>query len=204
MSRWRYALVLATVAVTGVALGAFVGRAVPLPVPLSELPFRVASWSGQAESIPPELLQRTRPDDAISRRYRDAYGGIVDLYVGYFAREASRAESLSACQGECTVLEAGNEALTTQNGRIVVTDVRVRQDATEKVVLYWFQYGHKAFRDVYRTRLDLAERTILQRRSDGALVRISSPIDGTVGQARDRCAAFAKQLFPLLNQYLPD
>ncbi len=44
----------------------------------------------------------------------------------------------------------------------------------------------------------------LDRGDDGARVRVSSPVRGTLAEASDRLVRYAQVLYPVLGEYLPD
>ena len=46
MSAWRYAAAVGTLVLAILAVGATVGRAVPLAGPLETLPFSLGGWTG--------------------------------------------------------------------------------------------------------------------------------------------------------------
>jgi len=204
MAGWRHGgITLATLVVTIAVTQAFVGRAMPLRVPLSEFPFHFAGWSGRAEPIPPEILERARPDEAISRRYTDGEGRVVLLYVGYYTHEATRGQVLAACPEDCTSLAEGTEPIDIQGTPVTINWARVVQDRSERVVLYWFQNGGRVSQNAYRAKWDQVLRTFLRRRSEGATVRVSALVDSTEDEAQRRAIAFAKYLFPALRLTFP-
>jgi hypothetical protein len=45
---------------------------------------------------------------------------------------------------------------------------------------------------------------ILRNRTDGALVRVSSPVSGGVAETTARLVEYVQALYPLLGKYLPD
>jgi hypothetical protein len=45
---------------------------------------------------------------------------------------------------------------------------------------------------------------LTRKRSDGALVRISTPVDDSEEAARQRCLDFARIAVPRLNGFFPD
>ncbi len=203
MSVWRYAAAVGTLVLAILAVEATVGRAVPLAGPLEELPFSFGGWSGQTTPVPAEAVRRTRPDGVLSRRYLDAHGNDAQLYIAYYGHEAARAQILATCEGECQLLKTGTERIATARGGETINRVLVRQDGNDYVVLYWFEYGSQIV-DASRAKLGLAWRALSTRRSDGALVRVSSRVFTTEAQAAEHAATFTELLLPHLRQYLPE
>lgn len=203
MSPRRYVLVLVTVVAVMFLIDASLGRAVPARLPLAEVPFEFAGWTGRVEPIEATLLQRARPDDVLHRRYTDATGGVIFLYIGYYERQASRGQTLAVC-GDCQVDATGVEVIDVRGDPITVNYAQVHGTGGPVAVLYWYQQGRRVIRDAVQGKVDQAERALLQRRSDGSIVRISAPISSTGDDARVRSVAFVKALLPVLRQHFPE
>ncbi len=52
-------------------------------------------------------------------------------------------------------------------------------------------------------KVELAKNSILRHRTDGALVRVSSPIYGNVRDTSDLLVRYVQALYPVLGDYLP-
>ena len=204
MSTWRYAVALGTLVLAVLTVEATVGRAVPLAAPLGELPFSLGGWIGQTTPVPAEAVRRTHPDAVLSRRYLDAHGNDSQLYVAYYGHEAARAQILAMCEDECLVLKTGTERIATAGGGETINRALVHQDGNDYVVLYWFQHGPQIVHDASRAKLGMAWRALSTRRSDGALVRVSSRVFTTESQAAEHAVTFTELLLPRLRQYLPN
>lgn len=204
MSGWRYGLASATLALTVLVVEVVVGRAVPLRIPLQELPFRLSTWRGRVEPIDPVFLRRARPDEALHRRYVEETGRAVLLYIGYYERQASRGQAQAICQGECEILDEGVEVIAVRQGPITVNRALALVGSTPMVVLYWYQQGDHVTQNPYRGKIEQARRALRHRRSEGALVRVSAPVVSVEDEARERAVAFVRALFPVLRPHLPD
>ena len=201
---WRYGLAVVTLALATLAVEALAGPAVPLRVPLHEFPARLSSWTGWVEPMDPEFLQRVHPDEVLNRRYTGQSGRVISLYVGYYARQASRGQVRAVCQRECETVSSGTEVLDVQGATITVNRALIRQVGRLIFVLYWYQQGGRVIHDPHRAKLDQARRALSDRRSEGALVRVAAPMVDTQDEARERSIAFVKELFPLLRRHLPE
>lgn len=199
-----YSLAMATLAAAVVVTGRMEGSSTPARMPLRDLPYILAGWTGRSEVADPNVLARTRPDEALQRRYIDFRGREIFLYIGYYARGAARAQTLALCSGECTVVEAAREDLEAGGRVVTVNRADVVQDGGLAVVLYWYQHGRRLIADPYRGKLEQVRRALVERRTDGALVRISAPVIASAYEARERDIAFARALLPVLESYLPE
>ncbi len=84
------ALLLAAAAASysiGDATGRLTGT-VRLAQPLATaVPSELAGWRGEDEALPESILRTIRVDDHLRRRYRDASGAEVLLYVAYYGNK---------------------------------------------------------------------------------------------------------------------
>lgn len=77
-----------------------------------------------------------------------------------------------------------------------------RKGSSQRLVLYWYQDSEMTFDSEFNYRMKLFERQILGGRTDGAVVRVVTPIRDyeDVEQAQDRLKSLALYLYPRLVQ----
>ena len=96
-------------------------------------------------------------------------------------------------------LTAGYSGPTTVNRYII------QKDRSKQLVLYWYQSQGRIIASEYSAKFYLMWDAATRRRSDGALIRIVTPIiQGDEAGALQRAKSFAQHIFPLLPGYLPD
>ncbi len=204
MSLPKVFVALASLLLAASVLQVALGHAVPLRADLEGFASRLGSWTGSDEPPDPDALSRARPDAFLSRRYTDPEGRPVLLYIAYFARESARARIQAACWGDCQVRETRPHRVRLGGLTLEVNRVLVVQAGEPAVALYWYHLGPRILRDPYRARLDLARRALLERRSDGALVRISAPVRSDPEEALSRAEAFVRVALPEILRHLPN
>jgi EpsI family protein len=211
------ALVVAVLLLVTAAYLATAARAEPTPIrrSLSELPFSIETWRGEA--APPlsgEVLEQLRVDDYTMRTYSRAGNVVVGLYVGYYATQrqgASIHSPLNCLPGAGwiptqksyipLIVRTGNgDTRTVQLNRIVIEKGLDRQ-----VVLYWYQSHGRVVASEYWGKIYSVLDAIRINRTDAALVRIVAPVDPSAGvdEAERRATEFTRALFPLLGNFLP-
>jgi EpsI family protein len=72
-----------------------------------------------------------------------------------------------------------------------------------QLVLYWYQSHGRVIASEYWAKIFLTLDAIRLNRTDGALVRVITPIRGSEVAAEREAVQFVQTLFPLLGQYLP-
>jgi len=71
-------------------------------------------------------------------------------------------------------------------------------------VFYWYHSQGRAVAGELAARVELVKNSILRNRTDGALVRITSPIYGSVTETSERLVSYVQAMYPILTEYLPD
>lgn len=80
-----------------------------------------------------------------------------------------------------------------------------RKGDSLRLVLYWYQIGEETLAGELENRLRQLKRAMLERRTDGAVVRLATPVsDGvSIERAQDLLGGVARQLYPELVRILP-
>ena len=74
-----------------------------------------------------------------------------------------------------------------------------------QLVYYWFQQRNRIITNEYLVKWYLFWDALTKNRTDGALVRLTTPVSPgeDLRLADKRLIAFAKQVQPLMDQYIP-
>jgi len=88
-----------------------------------------------------------------------------------------------------------------QVGEYVISD-----GEKEQFVIYWYQAHGRSVANEYLAKIYMVTDAMRLNRTDGALVRVITPIDPKEGieAARTRAEAFTAQLAPMLPRFIPD
>jgi EpsI family protein len=187
-------------------------KAEPTPIrePLQQCPLLLADYRGQ--TLPPfdkRVLAELGVDEYLNRVYESASGAPVALYIGYYGsqREGDTVHSPKNC-----LPGSGWEPVTSQylnipvaNGAppIEVNRYVIAKGLDRQLVLYWYQSHGRVIASEYWAKIFLTLDAIRLNRTDGALVRVVTPISGSEVAAEREAMQFVQTLFPLLGQYLP-
>lgn len=185
---------------------------IPVSEPLIHLPHTIADWSGSDIEIDKESLDLLGAGDFLSRAYlRNSGSQPVELFVGYFPtqRTGVSIHSPKNClpgsgwafeSSQYLDLKAANDR-THNVGEYVISNGESRQ-----FVIYWYQAHGRSVANEYLAKMYLLIDAMKTNRTDGALVRVATPIDPSESsaQARARAESFTEQLAPLLPRFIPD
>jgi EpsI family protein len=184
----------------------------PPSEPLSQLPVNIAGWVGSDQAVDPETLETLGAGDILARVYtQGARTQPIGLFIGYFPtqRTGQTIHSPKHClPGSGWVFEESNSLdLIDVNGKPHrVGEYIISSGATKQFVIYWYQAHGRSVADEYMAKIYMVVDAIRMNRTDGALVRVITPISSgeDVSAARNRAERFTMQLAPLLPRFIPD
>ena len=185
---------------------------IPVSEPLSQVPSMIAGRTGRDVPIDQDSLEVLGAGDFLSRVY--IHGGQeppIGLFVGYFPtqRTGVTIHSPKNClpgsgwsfESEQYVNLNDANSKAHRVGEYIIADGENRQ-----FVIYWYQAHGRSIANEYLAKIYLVADAIRLNRTDGALVRVTMPIDGNEGMpaARARAEAFTAQLMPMLPRFIPN
>jgi EpsI family protein len=187
------------------------GEAVPIRKPLDGFPGVVGEWRArESEVLDLSILDKLKTRDYLMRRDQEPGGRSVWLFIGYW--DSQRAGAQPHSPKNCLPghgwepLEASRVIipLSPPFTPITVNRYVIQKDRDRMVVFYWYQSQGKAVAGELAAKVEAAKNSIFRRRTDGALVRVSSPIYQNVRVTSDLLATYVRALYPVLGDYLPD
>lgn len=199
----------------GLLLGAYLllhsvshGEAIILHQSLRDLPYRMGNWKGQEEPLPERIVQAVGVSDYTNRVYFQSANAPVQLYVGYYAsqRTGDTIHSPKNCLPGAgwEPVFAGYATIPVAGGRkIVVNDYIIQKELDREMVLYWYQGRGRVIASEYAGKFWMVADAISRNRTDGALVRLVTPMNDSEVKARMRLIGFAQSLFPDLDAIIP-
>lgn len=175
-------------------------------------PSTLGDWHGRTASLDTQTVAGLALTDYILSDYTRKDGRPVNLYVAYYASQRSGASPHSP-----SVCIPGNGWLIT---RLRETEYRnpalkvslpynraiIEKGSEKQLVYYWFDERGMKLASEYWSKFYLLRDAILENRTDGALVRLTTPVfaNETERDADKRLQDFIATLLPNLAQYLPD
>jgi len=186
---------------------------VPEREQLSTFPLLVDDWRGMEVGIEQVYLDTLKLDDYLMARYgRSIDRNPIELYVAYYdsQRKGASVHSPRACLpgggwtiesfDEYNVQDVGPDGEPVRVNRALISLGENRQ-----LVYYWFQQRGRNLTNEYLVKWYIFWDSLTKNRSDGALVRLVTPIPdgGDIEAADERMGEFVRKVDPMLAYYIP-
>ena len=184
----------------------------PQHQPLSSLPMQFGGWLGHDYSIDQQTLDILGAGEFLARDFdnRSEPQPPVGLFVAYFPSQKAgdTIHSPSHCLPGAGWVPTRREVvlISRPDGSSFPANRYVVSKAGEReLVLYWYQSHDRAVASEYWSKYYLVADSIRMNRSDGALIRLITPMyrGESPDAAQARLWGFASQLVALLNNYIP-
>ncbi len=212
--QWRFWVLLGVLTLSGAFVNTWERRGeahAPRRV-LKELPAEIGTWrqTGADERFDAETEKVLRADDYLSRSYVLPNNHVVSLYVGYYATQRNGAtyhSPLNCLPGsgwnmtaaETVKVNPVDGAPTFEANRYIIQKGDYRQ-----LLVYWYQGRGRSVASEYWGKVYTVVDSARRRRSDGAMVRVMTPITSSDRAALDTALDLAAQVAPLLPEYVPN
>ena len=179
--------------------------------PLAQYPDTISGWWGRDVPIDQETRDVLGDGDFLERNYiREGEPAPIDLFIAYFPsqRAGSTIHSPKHClPGAGWMFDSSRSIdLEDADGRAHrVGEYVISNGQAKEFVIYWYEAHGRSVASEYRAKVYLVADAMRMNRTDGALVRIITPIRSGEGeaQARARAEGFARQLAPTLTRFIP-
>src|SRR5262249_10036300 len=184
---------------------------VPERLRFISFPANLGPWQGRPSLLEPQIDHALGLDDYIISNYSKPKNDVVNLYVAYYAsqRKGLSPHSPSVCipgdGWQITKLERTSYHSNALKLTLPLNRVVIARDNNKQLVYYWFVRRGRNVANEYWSKGYLLIDAITKNRTDGALVRLVTPLyPGESEQAGDeRLQSFIEALQPRLQAYLP-
>ena len=188
--------------------------------PFTTFPLLHQGWLGREGRIAPEIVKSLKLSDYLMADYARADDPVtVNLYVAYYAsqRKGASVHSPRSCiPADGWIIEQLEQIdLDQALGRSPVAGrpparvsrVVIRKGEYRQLVYYWLQQRGRRLTNEYLAKWYIFQDSLLRSRTDGALVRLVTPLapgETDAAAADARLLRFAADFEPLWPAYLPE
>ena len=187
------------------------GRDVDAIKPFSSFPKEIGPWQGKEARFADQVYEVLGVSDSFLANYGNGRGGQAQLYIGYYRsqRQGQTIHSPLNCLpgGGWNILQKSEEdlpPLQSSPEKVPLKRLLVEKAGQRYVVLYWFQARGRYNASEYWEKIYLVLDSMTRQRTDGAFIRLMAPaVNGSEGAALESLRDFARELVPVLKQYIP-
>src|SRR5437588_4405725 len=178
--------------------------------PLKNFPQRIGSWRQQGDDVrfDDETEKVLRADDYVSRNFKSE-DRVASLYIGYYATQRDGAtyhSPLNCLPGSGWVMSDGGRITITPIGAPAFEANRymIQNGNARAVMIYWYQGRGSAVASEYWAKFYTVLDSVRRRRSDGALVRVMTPIGNSPAEAEKTAVDLAAQAAKEIPAFVPN
>jgi EpsI family protein len=189
---------------------------VPPSQPLSLMPQTIDGLNGRDFAMGEDVLAILGKGDFLNRTYYSPASARpaavpISLFIGYFASQRT-GQSIHSPQnclpGAGWTFDSRNYTdITADNGRVYhVGEYVISNNGDRQFVVYWYQSHGRSIANEYAAKLYMILDAIRMNRTDGAIVRVITPMlpSESESSARERVVRFTAQMAPSLPRFIPD
>jgi exosortase D (VPLPA-CTERM-specific) len=184
---------------------------IPIKKPLAELPAQIGEWNGVKERMEQQFMEGLQFSDYVIADYRNPAGRSVNFYTAYYEsqRKGEAIHSPEAClPGSGWVFnQTGLAEIPVGNGQTIRVNRAFMEKAGQKQLSYfWFAQRNRVLTNLYQVKVYTFWSALTKHRTDGALVRLITPIYGNedAKEAEKRLQGFTQLMFPVLKSFIPE
>lgn len=188
---------------------------------LADFPLAVPGWKGKFEPMEQQFVDSLNFDDYLMANYISPQRELVNFYIGYYATQNKDKvpHSPSGC------IPAGGWQIASLDRRMIdfdgtmpvglassaaspylpVNSAVIQKGRDRQLVYYWFEQRGRVVTNELMVKWYIFWDSITQGRTDGALVRLVTPMpEGTdMDEAHRRLRDFTLRVYPELERFVP-
>jgi exosortase D (VPLPA-CTERM-specific) len=190
---------------------------VKLQKSLSAFPPQLDGWVGTPATMDAEMWEKVGGQEYVILNYRKPNESPVNFYVAYYEYQRKAGDFVHSPRlclpGAGWFIESSNARAVSRDAGgagggsapLRLNELIISKDGVRQLAYFWYQGRGRNFTSEYAAKFYMVWDGIFRRRTDGALVRLVSPLDKDSDAGRERKAldAFALTVADRLGEYLP-
>ena len=186
---------------------------IPINKSFEYFPVKVGEWSGTRQTMEQEFIDALDLSDYAIIEYQNSTGKSVNFYVAYYEsqRKGESIHSPATCLpgGGWIFKQAGAVGIplpANDGGFMKVNRAFMQKSGYKQLSYYWFPQRGRILTNAYQLKIFAFWDALTRQRTDGAMVRIITPVYGLeeLEEAEKRLQRFTLEIVPVLGEFLPD
>lgn len=209
---WGTGLALLVAAVIGTTFLSKRVEAEPSRDSFFSFPLQISDWRGAKSGLPADIVRTLKVDDYLMANFvRREDRDPVNLYVAFYKsqRKGQSAHSPQSCipgdGWEITDLTQRHiKGVRSGKGVFAVNRAVIAKGGARHLVYYWFPQRGRQLTNEYLVKWYIFWDALTRNRTDGALVRLVTAVEGTdISSADARLSGFLRTVYPELQPFVP-
>jgi exosortase D (VPLPA-CTERM-specific) len=183
---------------------------VPMRRPFADFPVQAGEWLGTRQTMEKVYLDTLDLTDYVMVDFRnDSSNQQISFYVAYNDSQSKGKSSHSPATclpGSGWEFKNPGATRVELSGGAAINVMRavMEKNGQQQLVYYWFPQRGRVLHNLFELKLYVFWDALTMRRTDGALVRINTPVadPANPGEADARLQGFVKEILPVLDGYL--
>jgi exosortase D (VPLPA-CTERM-specific) len=179
--------------------------------PFALFPRNLGDWSGVPEALEPNIARVLGADDYINATWQAPGEVQVNLFVAWYAKqtEGDGIHSPEVCLpvGGWEVFSIDPHPVSlpgTAYGTFTVNRAVIQKGLSKQLVYYWFEQRGKRMTNDYAAKASVVWDSLTLGRTDGALMRVTTPIEaGDEAAADARLVRFMEGAMERMPRFVP-
>lgn len=148
-------------------------------------------------------------ESSLSRVFLGEDGSTIDVFVGYRGEQKAGNRLLSPKlifpDNWNSMWVKPADVAVNRAAAVHGSWILARKSDSQELILYWYQIGSRTYAGELEYRLEQFRRSVVERRSDGAVIRLATLLRNgdSLERAEERLRTFSADLYPQLVKVLP-
>lgn len=182
---------------------------IPVKKALSNFPVTIGLWAGSQQKMEQKFIAELDLSDYVIVDYKNGSGQGLNFYLAYYEsqRKGESIHSPETCLpgSGWEFQQAGKVLIDGSRGKFQVNRALMVKSGQKELVYFWFPMRGRNLTNAYEMKIYTFWDALTKHRTDGALVRIVTPIysNENLEKAESRLQSFTREIVPVLDEYLP-
>jgi EpsI family protein len=194
------------------SLGVEFREKIPIAKSFGQVPDQVGEWTGKSQAMEQLIIDTLDLSDYIMVNFSNGSGKWVNFYTAYYdsQRKGESIHSPATCLpgSGWEFKEGGSKKISIpghKNGSIPVNRAFMIKSGYRQLSYYWFPQRDRILTNAYQLKLYNFWDALTRQRTDGALVRLITPVydNEELADAEKRLQSFTQAIVPVLDEFLP-
>jgi exosortase D (VPLPA-CTERM-specific) len=179
--------------------------------PLSEFPMQIGDWVAHEDRLPPNIEAVAGASEYYYGDFHAPSGGVVNVYIAYYStqRHGQVPHSPKVCiPGAGWTIESNSPVIIPGGSGNLLKANRILSTKGDRkaITYYWLKQGSTSYNQEFITRLNLIKFSLLENRTDGALIRLVTDVMAgeSLEAAESRLMRFSPDFVSIIPTYVPD